>query len=336
QVRLFSYLDTQISRLGGPNFGQIPINRPQAPVNDMLRDGMHQTAIHTGVAAYHPNTLDDPMPKVAVERDNGYIQVARPIGGTPIRANPASFEDHFSQPTMFYRSLTPVEQAHIVEAFTFELGKVFDQAIKQRELAVLAQVDAELCAQVAAGLGLPAPAGQPGQDVTVSPALSQVVTQPGPIAGRNIGVIADSGSDLAGIAALRQAAVQRGASVYVIAPVGGVLGSGKAAQTVDRTLLTTRSIEFDALVVAGGTTPTNDSKLVLLLQEAYRHGKAFAAWGDGGAILQTAGIVVDSPGVSTAAAADGGFAETLFAAVGLHRVWDRAELVLAAAVPPAR
>ena len=102
-----------------------------------------------------------------------------------------SFGDHYSQAAMFYRSLTPLEQAHIVEAFTFELGKCYEQAVKERELQVLANVDTDLCEQVAAGLGLPAPSGSPPEDVTLSPALSQVVTEPGPIAGRKIGVIAE-------------------------------------------------------------------------------------------------------------------------------------------------
>ena len=96
------------------------------------------------------------------------------IEGTAVRAQPVSFDDHFSQATMFYRSLSPIEQAHVVEAFTFELGKVYEQAIKERELQVLANVDADLCAQVAAGLGLPAPKGKPAEDVTVSPALVQL------------------------------------------------------------------------------------------------------------------------------------------------------------------
>ena len=166
QARLFSYLDTQITRLGGPNFAQLPINRPRCPVNDMLRDGMHQSAIHTGVAPYHPNSIDGDDPQPADEKHGGYVQTPRRIEGTAVRAQPVSFDDHFSQPTMFYRSLSPLEQAHVVEAFTFELGKVYEQSIKERELQVLANVDADLCAQVAAGLGLPAPKGNPAKDVT--------------------------------------------------------------------------------------------------------------------------------------------------------------------------
>ncbi len=131
------------------------------------------------------------------------------------------------------------------------------------------------------GLGLPAPKGNPVHDVVLSPALSQVVPAPGPITGRKIGVIADAGSELAGIGKLRTAMDRLGAGVLVVAPVGGVLGRGarKIKVHVDRTLLTARSIEVDAVVVAGGTTPTNDIKLVLLLQEAFRHCKAMAAWG---------------------------------------------------------
>jgi catalase len=335
QARLFSYLDTQLTRLGGPNFTQLPVNRARCPVSDMLRDGMHQTAVHTGVAPYRPNSLDGGQPLVADSEDGGYVQAARPVQGETVRANPVSFDDHFTQAAVFYRSLTPLEQAHIVEAFTFELGKCYEQAVKERELQVLANVDAGLCAQVAAGLGLAAPGGTPPSEVTLSPALSQVVTEPGPIAGRKIGVIADAGADLAGIGKLRKAAAKLGATVLVIAPAGGVLGRDARQEPVDRTLLTARSIEFDALIVAGGTTASGDIKLVLLLQEAFRHSKALGAWGDGTVVLETAGIPADSAGVVTGEAVVKSFTDQLAAAVGLHRVWERAPLVMAPAVPPA-
>ena len=335
QARLFSYLDTQLTRLGGPNFSQLPINRPHAPVNDLLRDGMHQTAIHTGVTAYKPNAIEGDQPYEASAEDGGYVQLPRPIEGVAIRANPVSFDDHFSQPTMFYRSLTLLEQAHIVEAFTFELGKVYEQSIRERQLQVLANVDADLCAQVAAGLGLPAPQGTPAEDVVLSPALSQYTTVPGPIAGRKIGVIADAGSDLGSITKLRRAVARLGATAHVIAPVGGVLKKGRSTQIVERTYVTVRSIEFDAFVVADGTTVTNDIKLVLLLQEAYRHCKAVAAWGSGTAVLVAAGIPADGPGVCTGPAVDKEFTAELVTALGLHRAWERAADVMASAVAPA-
>ncbi|MCW2546738.1 MAG: catalase, partial [Mycobacterium sp.] len=335
QARLFSYLDTQLTRLGGPNFAQLPINRPHAAVNDMLRDGMHQTAIHTGLAPYKPNGIDGNEPLVATAEESGYVQVVRPIEGNVVRAAPASFDDHFSQATAFFRSMSPIEQAHIVEAYTFELGKCYEKPIRERVLGVLANVDTDLCAQVAAGLGMPAPKGSPANEVVLSPSLSQLVTEPGPIDGRKIGIIADAGSDLAGIAKIRKAADKLGAVVLVIAPVGGELTDGSTTEIVERTLLTTRSIEFDAIVVADGTTPTTDIKLVLLLQEAFRHCKGLAAWGSGAAILEAAGIGTGGPGVSTADSVTKTFTDELARGLGLHRAWDRAPAVMASVVPPA-
>nr|BFE72241.1 hypothetical protein GCM10020092_055420 [Actinoplanes digitatis] len=163
QARLFSYLDTQLTRLGGPNFTQLPINRPHAPVNDNLRDGMHQTAVHRGVAPYLPNSLaGDEGPVPAEETRGGYVQIPRLVEGEKVRANPVSFDDHFSQATMFYVSMSPIEKAHLIEAFTFELGKCYEKQIRERTLGVLANVDADLCAQVAAGLGLLGAEGETG------------------------------------------------------------------------------------------------------------------------------------------------------------------------------
>jgi catalase len=334
QARLFSYLDTQLTRLGGPNFGQLPINRPHAEVNDMLRDGMHQTAIHTGLAPYHPNSIDGDEPFLADADEGGYVQVTRPVDGAVDRSAPASFDDHFTQAAMFYRSLTPLEQAHLVEAFTFELGKVYEQAIKERQLAVLANVDADLCAQVAAGLGLPAPKGTPVQDVTGSPSLAQILDAPFPVAGRKVGIIADAYADLAGVNQLVKSLSKLGVTGLVLAPVGGVLKAGRQKVTVDRTSLTARSIEFDALVVAAGTTPTNDIKLTVLLQEAYRHCKPLACWGDGVSQLECAGLPAVGPGVFALEVAGKPLTEALVAALGRHRAWERASAVMASAVPP--
>jgi catalase len=335
QARLFSYLDTQLTRLGGPNFAQLPINQPRCPVNHMLRDGMHQSGVPFGVAPYQPNSLDNGGPLPALAEEGGYVQTPRPIDGVAIRANPASFDDHFSQATMFYQSLTAVEQAHIVEAFTFELGKCYEQVIKERELEVLANVDADLCAQVAAGLGLPAPTGSPAQGVEESGALSQIVVEPGPIAGRKIGVIADAGSDLAGIAKLAGALDKEGASLLVIAPYGGLLANGENEVVVERTLLTARSIEFDALLISDGTAPNDDIKLVVMLQEAYRHCKTIGAWGSGATNLESVQIAVDAPGVLVGDSVAKSFIDGLIGAVGLHRAWDRAPLVMTSSVPPA-
>jgi len=323
QGRNFSYLDTQLSRLGGPNFMQIPVNRPHAPVNDMLRDGMHQMAVHEGVAPYLPNSLGDGIPLVRDADHGGYVSVPRPVDGPKTRAHPVSFDDHYTQATLFFNSMTPVEQAHIVEAFTFELGKCYEQFVRERVLGSLANIDADLCAQVAAGLGLPAPAGDPATDAGSSPALSQIVTQPGPIDGRSVGVIAGDGSDLAGVAKLRAAVEAKGAVLHLVAPHGGKVSTRGNKEVVNRTFLTTRSIEFDAVVVAGGSGALTDARVIVLLQEAYRHCKAIAAWGDGAELLDAAGVDRDAPGVIVSNSSTVASRKELLTAMGMHRAWDR-------------
>ena len=329
QARLFSYLDTQLTRLGGPNFGRLPINCPHAAVNDNLRDGMHQTAIPTGLAPYLPNTVDGGAPFVAAESDGGYVQNPRPISGRAVRESPVSFDDHFTQARLFWLSMSEVERTHIVEAYTFELGKVFEKAIRERTLGVLANIDPELCSLVAAGLGMPAPKGAPADDVEPSAALSQIPDGPGPISGRVVGIVATRNADLAGIGKLRKAMAASGAVVRVIAPVGGELKKGRATIVVDRTLLTTRSIEFDAVLVANGTAGLSDIKLTVLLQEAFRHCKAIGAWGDGVTVLRDAGIDIAAPGVLLSDGVDKGAIGAIVEAVGLHRAWERAAVVMA-------
>ena len=202
QGRLFSYVDTQLTRLGGPNYTQIPVNRPHAPVNDMLRDGFHQHAVHAGVAPYRPNSLDGGNPFPAPD---GFLDVPVTVAEAPkVRANPASFDDHYSQVRLFWLSMSPVEKEHIIRAYTFELAKCYEQAIKERQLQCLANIDPVLCAEVATGLGLPAPAPTvPLADVTPSPALSQIGGE-WPADGRIVGiVVGPEGSDVDGVAADR-------------------------------------------------------------------------------------------------------------------------------------
>ncbi|MEV5595334.1 catalase [Streptomyces sp. NPDC052496] len=343
--RLFSYLDTQITRLGGPNFPQLPVNRPHAPVNDMLRDGFHQTAVHRGVAPYRPNSLDGGCPFVAGADTGAYIETPVEVpAGRKVRQAPESFDDHFSQPRRFWLSMTPVEREHIIGAYTFELGKCYEQAVKERGLKVLANIDAELCAQVAAGLGLPAPEPT-GTAVPVepSPALSQVGAV-WPTDGRIIGIVTDAAGDLDGVRTVRQTVLDAGMVPLVIAPAGGQLGSGGGAITVQRTYVTARSVEFDAVLIAG--TPGmgkdalgardakaaagpageqaagTDPRVALLLAEAFRHGKAIGGWAGADAVLATAGVPTDAPGVVVG---DSGPAtlEQVTQLLGSHRVWER-------------
>ncbi|GII99953.1 catalase [Sediminihabitans luteus] len=328
QGRLFSYLDTQITRLGGPNFAQLPVNRPHVPVDDMQRDGMHQTAVHRGVAPYQPNSLGGGCPVASGAQ--GYVSVPTPVEGTKVREAPASFADHYSQATLFWESMTPVEQAHVVGGFTFELGKVFEAAIVERMVGNLVRVHPDLAARVARGLGidvpdLPAAEHGSADGVTPSPALSQVPREPGRVDGRVVGVIADDGADLAGIAALRAALDEHGVVLRVVASHGGTLRTqGAEPVTVDRALVTTRSIEYDAVVVADGAAGTpvaGDPATAVLLAEAFRHGKALAAWGDGADVLGAA-VDADAPGVDLVDDVDA-VVGPLLQGLGMHRSWER-------------
>jgi catalase len=337
QTRLFSYLDTQLTRLGGPNFSHIPINRPHAPVNDMLRDGFHQHAVHVGVAPYRPNSLDGGCPFLAGDPEGAFAEAPVVVpSASKVRESPASFEDHFSQVRLFWRSMSPVEQEHIIRAYTFELGKCYEQAIRERQLLALARIDPVLCREVANGLGLPVPdPAEPAlADPMPSPALSQVGAQ-WPVSGRLVGIVVDPAGPLDELAGVRRAILATGMVPLVIGPVGGVLPEGTEVQ---RTFLTARSIEFDALLLAGAPVPAADAlphrdakagepgpigldpRVALLVTECFRHAKALGGWGAGAQALTAitgpaAGVVTgDDPGEVV------GQVQQL---LGAHRVWER-------------
>jgi catalase len=320
QARLFSYLDTQITRLGGPNFAQIPINRPHAPVNDMLRDGFHQHGVQPGVAPYRPNSLDGGCPFTAGAENGAFIDapVALPASNKR-RAAPASYDDHFSQVTLFYRSLSPVERAHVVEAYAFELGKCYEAAIKERTLAVLARIDTQLCEDVAARLGLPAPvpAAAPAAPVA-SPALSQV-GQRWPVAGRRVGIITDTGSDPAAVAAAAAALISAKLVPLVFAPHGGTLDHDGAPVPISRTYSTGRSVELDAVLLAGSPAEPNAR---ILLDEAFRHLKPIGVLPQGADLLATVGVSSDKEGIFDGSDPSS-IVDSLVSGLEEHRVWDR-------------
>ncbi|MCU1453489.1 MAG: catalase, partial [Acidimicrobiales bacterium] len=325
QARLFSYLDTQLTRLGGPNFAQIPINRPHSPVNDNERDGFGQQAIHEGRAPYAPNSLGGGCPFADPAR--GFQHVPRMVSGETMRKRAESFGDHYSQATLFWASMAEPEQVHIVEAFGFELSKVDTSEVRERMLANLANVDAELVAKVAARLGMDVPAPSlPIAEVEPSPALSMVVTEPGPIDGRVIGLLTADGVDVVGAQMLEQAIDAANAVVHVIAPHGGkVPGRTGDALAVAKPLFSTESVELDAIVVASGDGAAElaaTPKVLTFLQEAYRHHKTIGAWGDGVDVLSAAGISLEAPGIVWSDDASD-LAEPLVRAVGLHRHWSR-------------
>src|SRR6202044_2223479 len=151
QGRLFSYLDTQMSRLGGPNFHQLPVNAPKCPFHSLQRDGIHQMSLQKGRVAYEPNSLDAEGPRESIDR--GFQSSARAVTGAAVRARPESFSDHYSQARLFYKSITPPEQKHLANALTFELGKLETEAIRARMLGHLLLIDKDLAGKVIAALG---------------------------------------------------------------------------------------------------------------------------------------------------------------------------------------
>ncbi len=340
QARLFSYLDTQLTRLGGPNFDQIPVNRAHAPVNDMLRDGFHQHAVHSGVAPYRPNSLDGGCPFQAGADLDGYVEVPAVVEqAQKVRAVTRSFDDHYSQAWLFFRSMTPVEKDHIIGAYTFELSKCYEQVIRERQLQCLANIDTELCEAVARGLGMPVPAATiPLEDVSPSPALSQVGT-PFPVDGRKLGIVVDEGSDMGSVAAMVEAARSSNLVPFVIAPRGGTIGDLVA----DRTYATARSFEYDALVLAGAAAPAVDAvpsldarggdpasagasadpRIPLIVGEVWRHCKVLGVLGDPAARV-LAGAGVPSEGAGVVVEQDPAeMVASVVALLSLHRVWDR-------------
>ncbi len=336
QVRLFSYIDTQITRLGGPNFSQIPINRAHCPVNDMFRDGFHQDGVHGGVAPYRPNSLDGGNPAVADDDAGAFIDVPTRVNGSKVRDLSASFDDHYSQAGLFVRSLSPVELDHLVRAYTFELGKCYEEAIRTRQLQCLANIDEQLCADVARGLGLPAPKPEKSPDTSVepSPALSQIRGS-WPADGRKVVLVVDSNTDPDMLVATRQAVVDAGMVPLVLAPAGGKVGG----VVVDRTYLTAASIEFDAALVLDApdpapdalpsidakaghdTDPGVDPRVTKLVGELFRHCKAIGLAPGAEAVAGAAGFDSKAPGVVSGDSV--GLVAQLAELLAAHRAWDR-------------
>ena len=290
-ARLFSYLDTQLTRLGGPNFSQIPINRPLAPVNDNNRDGFMQQAVHEGVAAYTPNSLGAGCPFAAAD-DTAYVHPPQQVTGEKVKLRPASFDDHYSQATMFYRSLTDIERDHIVGAFSFELAKCVSPGVRRRMVDNLANVDADLATKVAAHLGIEAPDRAVAAPETLSPALSMdpdVRSTPPDqaLSGRMVAVLVGDATPKRAVTSWRAAADPLGVEVVTVGPHLGTLDGNVA---VDRSIHITDPVEYDGVVLLAEP----DEAMALFVQEAYRHHKTVALVADGAD--SALGIVADAPG----------------------------------------
>jgi catalase len=351
QGRLFSYTDTQLSRLGSPNFHEIPINRSVNTVHNNQRDGHMRQQINVGKTSYHPNSIAGGSPAQATIAEGGFSSYEERVDAHKVRARSKSFMDFFSQATLFFDSQSEPEQNHIADALKFELGKVETVEVRQRVVNLLTQINAPLANTVAESLGLKA--GKPQEPVNhvlgadanpadyrpvkvkskieKSPALSMANTPKDSIMTRQIAFLAADGVDASDFGNMKKALLAGGAVVKVVAPKNGTLkdAAGKEIK-IDMSFLTGTSVVFDAVYVPGGEKSIHallaEPDAVHFINEAYRHCKAIAATGKGADLISqsyvgaklksgnadaTAGILLDST------------PDAFVKAIAQHRFWQR-------------
>jgi catalase len=326
--RNFSYHDTQLIRLGGPNFTQIPINRPRGcPVMNFQRDGHMQMAVPKGRVSYQPSMLDPGGPRE--DSVNGVRSFPAPVEGVKARLRSETFADHYSQARLFFISQTEPEQNHIVSALVFELSKVETVPIRERMLQHLANIDADLSKRVAAGLGADGKiarlkAAKPTRtDLKPSPALS-ILAKAGPIlAGRQVGCLVTDGADAGQVAGLRKAVEAAGSKLLVIAPkVGGAVLSDGSKLPADFQLAGGPSVLFDAvaLIVSdkGVAALLGEAAAVAFVHDAFQHLKVIGHSKEAQPLLDKAGVKPDA-GIVALAGKGNGFVE----AAQAGRIWDR-------------
>ena len=353
QGRLFSYRDTQLSRLGSPNFHQIPINRPIVDTHNNQRDGHMQMEIPKGQTAYFPNSLSGGCPHLAKMSEGAFHSYEERIDARKVRSRSESFNDHYSQPALFYRSLAAWEKQHVADAYTFELEKCTQKPIKERMLYQINQIDADLAKQVAKGLGLQVPkkieqpvnqaigADDDGKNqppkkknyLEKDDALSQDHTIFNSIATRQIAVLAADGFSMSDLEKMQNALENKGAMIKIIAPHGGTITCDQDMEhEVDAAIVTTESVLFDAIYVPGGKKSIDalldEPKYKKFLNEAFKHCKAIAVDHEGEDLLDETFIanhkddkaifINDKP-------------KAFIDAIAKHRNWDRMEV--AAKVP---
>ena len=306
QGRNHSYLDTQLTRLGGPNFHEIPINAPIAQVQNNQRDGFHRQAIHRGRVNYEPNSLGGGCPFQAGRM--GFTSFPeRFTSEDKVRGNPELFAEHYGQARLFYHSQTPVEQAHIANAFRFELTRVQTPAVRRRILALLANVDTDLAAKVAEGIGMDVPDPLPrASDAPVpsypqSPALS-LLARPGQagIRTRRVAILTGRGVDADQVLALYQSLLDDGAVPRLVGNMlGKVTGANGGTLDIEVTLEAAPSVLFDAMIVPDGVQAVEalarNAHAIDFVREQYRHCKPIMVLGAGANLLSKAMIPATLP-----------------------------------------
>jgi catalase len=354
QGRLFSYLDTQITRLGGTNFNEIPVNRPMSEVHNNQRDGFMRQTINKGRTNYSPNTLGGGHPATVPQDMGGYKHYMEKVEGTKIRERSDSFKDFFSQAKLFYDSMSAVEKKHILEAFHFELGKVEVKEVRQRMVYMMANVDRELATEIAKGIGVAPPTDEAmikevakdalpkktdGKSVDRSPALSMENLKGNSIKGMKVAILVDHGFDYQAVKSVQEMLMENKASSHIISQFHGMIKSstGEELET-DKSHVTTASVLYDALFIPGGEKNAESMKkqgyVIHFINETYKHCKPIGVTGDATELFAKTSIDINvSPeenatsnmGVVTAGkgAQLTDFLEKFKNAMLEHRFWDR-------------
>lgn len=350
QGRLFSYTDTQLSRLGSPNFHEIPINRPIAPVHNLQRDGHMRQTINTGKVNYFPNSIGGGCPYQAAIAQGGFTSFQERIDTKKVRDRSESFSDHFSQAILFYNSQSEAEKRHIADAITFELGNVTYDTIKTRMLGILTLIDKKLAQTVADGLGMKVPASPDkpinhgvGADADMkkyeskikqpklskSSALSMEGTIKNTIKTRQIAVLAADGVDDASLNNMKNKIIKEGATCHIISVKGGsITTSTNNIVAVDKALLNSASVFYDAGYIPGGTksvkTLQDDPRAIHFANELFVHCKAIAADNEGVDFIKSTDIPLKKDGTT-----EDKFLllnkkpEDFIKAISQHRNWER-------------
>lgn len=328
QGRLHSYLDTQLSRLGGPNFHQIPINQPRCPVMNFQRDGHMQMSVPAGRANYEPNSIDQHSPRESPSA--GFRSFAVDDDGEKGRIRPESFADHYSQARMFYESMSVPEKRHIISAFAFELAKVDLLAVRRRMLGHLAVISDELSVQVEEALGMQGMAEKitPQREVVSlkpSPALSLLKKAPKSVRGQKVGILVTDGCDAEAVSRLQKMLNKDGAGSCLIGPkIGGVTALDGAVLPVQHTISGGPSVLFDAVAVFAGQSEGKrlaaESGAVDWMRDAFGHLKVIAVTSDAEPLVRAAGIARDAGVIPVEDFAD---LQAFIDRVSEGRIWER-------------
>ncbi|MNY86073.1 Catalase HPII [compost metagenome] len=334
QARLFSYTDTQLSRLGGPNFHQIPINKPVCPFHNNQRDGIHQHTIHKGQASYQPNSIDGnwPVETPPAAENGGFESYYERVSGQKIRERSESFSDHFSQPRLYYKSLAPHEQKHVVDAYTFELSKVKRKHIRERQVQqILANIDLDLVRQVGANLGIEVPdlsLDFKPQTVEKSAKLSMLAFPPADIQGRKIAVLIHNLVKSDALETIKNWAIKEGAVVHLLAPsLAPVKDHQDKVIAADGMQMAEPSIAYDAVIIPDGdnlNTVIQDGVTRHYVLEAYKHLKPVVFLGNKSDLLEPLNLVADEGTLIEDEFKH--ISEKLKNLLKAHRVWSREKI----------